>query len=387
MGEKSDRPFQDDSKPMSIYQSFKRVKQTNPWIASSLLVCKKSECNKDILESTGLIRSEIAKAPLSFNNLLWPRLGKEKRSKVLQIEKYLPNLITREYDINYIYEFLGQPLKNSKNIWIEFQFLEQNVFKKCRLTFDLAKSTIIGKLSDGALVTSAKMELKQKLIQGQPINITITGKRTKTVPTFWINGEPIDYQPQNFFLGLTYFRALYGGKWRSLNTKESRDLLTFPRPESPDPRIPCDEGGRLKSLKSSSKLSYKTIDRNSKNPVYLIDKDTVLKPNKILEFEIRDTLCPTSTVARYQFQPYMNGTEIYYNLYSFFGSMILSSVWKAKKCMDLAITFTTPQSVELACEKDIERDDFRNVWSQTGFLIASTKDMYLLKGPKRTFQC
>ena len=209
----------------------------------------------------------------------------------------------------------------------------------------------------------------------------------------WVNGEKTNCFPKNYPFG---YDAKYGGMWRILN-KSQPTRFSFILPKTKDTKIQCNASEDTQAWISSSgikqqvypRLNYTRILRNDfEKPYYLIDNSTILKPNEVMDFEFRNTLCPGGHLATIQFQAYQKNSQIYYNIYVL-QQYALSRVSKDQKCLDVSLTVIDNEHhgvLEIFCRKKADQKRSQKFLNSVG-TYALGPSLYVVRGVKRTFKC
>ena len=127
-------------------------------------------------------------------------------------------------------------------------------------------------------------------------------------------------------------------------------------------------------------IEYNYVEIRPRVNISLITPTTIVKPYQVMEFELRQMVNPTPDDRRLQIHPYLNGSNILYNIYLFGEGEDIGHLRQAQRCTDLVIT-TYARCVDVTCEDKIFNS--AEVLSTCGKKIMT----YLFEGPKRTFIC
>ena len=105
-----------------------------------------------------------------------------------------------------------------------------------------------------------------------------------------------------------------------------------------------------------------------------------MKPYQVMEFQLRRNINFTLEFITIQIHPYLNGSNIIYNIYLFGENDNIGIIKKGQSCLHLLMAFTTV-CVDVICEDRV----FNQVQVMTR--CVGKKLWYLFEGPRRTFIC
>uniref|UniRef100_A0A914PWK9 Uncharacterized protein n=1 Tax=Panagrolaimus davidi TaxID=227884 RepID=A0A914PWK9_9BILA len=281
-------------------------------------------------------------------------------------------------------QFLGKPMNSSKKVWIEYESLDGKIFK---LTINLKNSFVKATLKNGTKTISGKLKLKKRFVPGNLVNVTF-GSTNRINFTIFINGEKLDYVYSGFLISLRY-----GGDWRLFNatTYGHKNYDPFNKTYSTDkffvdfsknvvPNISTNCNTKFTTtFKPETSLNYSYYDLP---PIYYAKEysnftinNTILGPNEMIEYEIRETLCPNSATKKIKIASFSNSTNQYYIIDPGHFN------YDAKQCPFLLINIDS--SIEFRCQN--------STTSSNSYTSMGKGDLnnpkYLIQGPIRKYQC